>query len=213
MHKVNHSPNVPVSTGYASTQTVDGDRLARVGCPGYVGMWLLGTHSHTQEAAVAGHLVPGAAVCAGTSVRDSALVKLSFLLLPFHCCLSPAQVLLEEVKCYTYCFEALRFSRINRLHTAASCFTCSALNQGLRHWLHQKWCLGCCLTAQEKIEMETTLFWVLLVGCQLSRWYLQKYQAWTHAASNSAATSFSSWCQPESWCTGFSSCSMSAVWK
>lgn len=192
-------------------------QLTETGWPGLAvlvmlacGFWAL---TATLRRLLLRHLVPGAAVCAGTSVRDSARVKLSFLLLPFHCCLSPAQVLLEEVKCYTYCFEALRFSRINRLHTAASCFTCSALNQGLRHWLHQKWCLGCCLTAQEKIEMETTLFWVLLVGCQLSKWYLQKYQAWTHAASDSATTSFSSWCQPESWCTGFSSCSMSAVWK
>lgn len=130
MHKVNYSPNVPVSTGYAGTQTVHTDKLARVGCLGYVGMWLLGAHSHTQEAAV---VVPGAAVCAGTSVRDSTLVKLSFLLLPFCCCLSPAQVLLEEVKCYTYCFEASRFSGVNRLHAAASCFTCSALNQEIGH--------------------------------------------------------------------------------
>lgn len=120
---------------------------------------------------------------------------------------------LEEIKCWTCCFEALRFSGNKRLLAAASCLICPASNQGLRHRLYQRWCQRPSLTAQEKIEIETPLFWILLEGCHLSRWHPQKYQAWTHATSNSAATAFSSWCQPESWCTGFPSCSASAVWK
>lgn len=122
-----------------------------------------GAQSHTQEAAVTGCLAAGAAMCAaGRSVRDSVLVELSFLLLPFYCHLPPAQVLLEETKCWTCCFEALRFSGNKRLLAAASGSTCLASNQGLRHQLHQRWDQRLSLTAQEKIEIETILYWMLL---------------------------------------------------
>lgn len=71
----------------------------------------LGAPSHTLEAAAAGELAPDV----GTSGRDFAPVELSFLQLPFYCHLPPAQVLLEVAKCWTCCFEALRFSGSKRL--------------------------------------------------------------------------------------------------
>lgn len=89
--------------------------------------------------------------------------------LPFYCRLPSAQVLLAEIKCWTCCFEALRFSGNKRLLAAASCLTCPASNQGLGHRLHQRWCQRPSLTVQEKTEIETTLFWILLEGCHLSR--------------------------------------------
>ena len=89
--------------------------------------------------------------------------------LPFYCRLPSAQVLLEEIKCWTCCFEALTFSGNKRLLAAASCLTCPASNQGLGHRLHQRWCQRPSLTVQEKTEIETTLFWILLEGCHLSR--------------------------------------------
>lgn len=181
IYKVNHHPNVPLSTDYAVTQTASIGKLAGLRWDEFpllsrlsIGTWLLGAYSCTQEAAVTGCLAPGAAVCAGTSVRDSALVELSFVLVPFYCCLPPAQVLLEEIRCWTCCFEALMFSGNKRLLAAGSCLTCPASNQGLRHRLHQRWCQRPSLTVQEKIEVETTLFWMLLEGCHLSRWHPQK---------------------------------------
>lgn len=103
-----------------------------------------------------------AAMCAGTSVKDSILVELSFLLLPFCCHLPPAQVLLKEIKCWTCCFEALRFLWNKWLLAAASCLTCPVSNQGHGHWLHQRCGQRPSLTVPEKIEIETTLSWSLL---------------------------------------------------
>lgn len=168
----------------------------------FTGTWLLGAHSQTQEA-------PCAAMCAGTSVKGSILVELSFPPLPFYCHLPPSQVLLKEIKCWTCCFEALRFSLNKWLLAAPSCLTCPVSNQGHRHWLHQR----PSLKMPEKIEIETALSWILLEVWHLSRWHPQKYQAWAHAPSNSAATTSSPWCQRELCNPGFSPGSPSAARK
>lgn len=160
---------MPVSIGFAGTQAACRNKL-----PG--AMWdefpflsrlltstqLLWAHSWAQEA-------PCAAMCAGTSVKDSILVELSLFPLPLYCHLPPAQVLLKEIKCWTCCFEALRFSWNKWLLAAVSCLTCPVSNQGHTHWLHQRYNQRPSLTVPEKIEIETTLSWILLEVWRLSK--------------------------------------------
>lgn len=134
-------------------------------------------------------------------------------LLPFYCHVPPSQVLLKEIKCWTCCFEALRFSLNKWLLAASSCLICPVSNQGHRHWMHQRCSQRPSLPVPEKVEIETTLSWILLEVWHLSRWHPQRYQAWAHAPSNSAATTSSPWCQRESCNTGFSPGSLSAARK